>query len=96
MGNVHTAKWGLLDENNPEDGIKLTYSAGTKCKRSHHSSSSSSSSSSPPLPPAEASMTERARRRQDGEVDRVSLHLRSSDRRWTACHVLLPPPPAGH
>mmetsp|Transcript_3858 Transcript_3858/g.9536 ORF Transcript_3858/g.9536 Transcript_3858/m.9536 type:complete len:266 (-) Transcript_3858:8-805(-) len=31
MGNVHTAKWGLLDENNPEDGIKLTYSAGTKC-----------------------------------------------------------------
>ncbi|EKX33877.1 hypothetical protein GUITHDRAFT_147604 [Guillardia theta CCMP2712] len=31
MGNVHTAKWGLLDENNPEDGVKLTYSAGTKC-----------------------------------------------------------------
>jgi len=31
MGNVNTAVWGLLDENKPEDGVKLTYSAGTKC-----------------------------------------------------------------
>ena len=23
--------WGLLDENAPESGVKLTYSAGTQC-----------------------------------------------------------------
>mmetsp|Transcript_12145 Transcript_12145/g.28622 ORF Transcript_12145/g.28622 Transcript_12145/m.28622 type:complete len:257 (-) Transcript_12145:81-851(-) len=31
MGNVNTGVWSLLDENKPEDGVKLTYSAGTKC-----------------------------------------------------------------
>jgi len=31
MGNVNTGVWGLLDESRPEEGLKLTYSSGTKC-----------------------------------------------------------------
>jgi hypothetical protein len=31
MGNVHTREWALLDEGRPEEGLKLTYRAGTSC-----------------------------------------------------------------
>ena len=31
LGNLETQTFGLLDEQRPEEGIKITYSAGTQC-----------------------------------------------------------------
>jgi hypothetical protein len=28
MGDINTGIWGLLDEGRPQEGLKLTYSAG--------------------------------------------------------------------
>jgi len=90
MGNVHTREWALLDEGRPEEGLKLTYKAGTSCdgrtgrSMEHHFICDPSVRPAPPPPPPDARSCARVRAPTTPRARRFRVLVRRSRSQATA------------